>query len=123
MQLSLYKALVNSLEGEKVAAVGYFLMPEGRMVTTSGLIGDLVIPVQVDENRKDKDLIAEMRNSYAYRRNQIEHGLIELGEGEGIDALQYGKDQDEKHLVPLDTDDDGKKASNKFSSFDMFKRK
>lgn len=123
LQLSLYKALVNSLEGEKVAAVGYFLMPEGRMVTTSGLIGDLVIPVQVDENRKDKDLIAEMRNSYAYRRNQIEHGLIELGEGEGIDALQYGKDQDEKHLVPLDTDDDGKKASNKFSSFDMFKRK
>lgn len=123
LQLSLYRALVNSLEEKKVGGVGYFLMPEGRMVTTGGIEGDLVTKIEVDDNRKGSDLIQEMRNSYAYRRSQLEQGLIELGDGEGIDSLQYGKDEDTKDLVPLDTDDDGNKEANRYSNYGLFKRK
>ncbi|GAA6529379.1 hypothetical protein LPYR103PRE_13520 [Segatella asaccharophila] len=123
LQLSLYRALVNSREEKKVGGVGYFLMPEGRMATTGGIAGDLVSTIALDEDRKGKDLMTEMRNSYAYRRNQIERGLIELGEGEGVGALQYGKDETEKDLVPLDTDEDGNKATCPFSIYECFKRK
>lgn len=123
LQLSLYRALVNSLEEKKVGGVGYFLMPEGRMVTTGGIDGDLVTTIEIDDNRRGVNLIQEMRNSYSYRRTQLEHGLIELGDGEGIDSLQYGKDEDAKDLVPLDTDDDGNKAANRFSNYGLFKRK
>lgn len=123
LQLSLYRALVNSLEENKVGGVGYFLMPEGRMVTTGGIDGDLVTTIEIDDNRKGCDLIQEMRNSYAYRRTQLEQGLIELGDGEGIGSLQYGKDEVARDLVPLDADDEGNKAANRFSNYGLFKRK
>ncbi len=123
LQLSLYRALINSLEEKQVGGIGYFLMPEGRMVTTGGIGGDLVSTIEIDDERKGSHLIQEMRNSYAYRRQQLECGLIELGDGEGLEALQYGKDEIVKDLVPLDTDDNGNKAANRFSNYEIFKRK
>lgn len=123
LQLSLYRALVNSIEKKKVSAVGYFLMPEGRLFTVDGLTGENVVHVDVDPERAGKDLIAEMRNSYSYRREQIAKGLVELGDGDITDDLQYGKDCEEKDLVPFDTDDKGCKAPYKFSNYTCFKRK
>jgi len=83
----------------------------------------LVSTIEIDDDRKGSHLIQEMRNSFAYRRCQLECGLIELGDGEGLEALQYGKDEIVKDLVPLDTDDNGNKAANRFSNYEIFKRK
>ena len=98
-------------------------MPEGRLVTTGGIIGDTVTTIELDEERKNCNLIDEMRNSYSYRRKQLEQGLIEIGDGENPAVLHYGQDEDKLDLVPLDTDDDGNKIGNKFSNYDCFKRK
>jgi hypothetical protein len=123
LQLSLYRALVNERSSKHVGGVGYFLMPEGRLITTGGITGDTVTTIELDEERKDCNLIEEMRNSYSYRRSQLEQGLIEIGDGEDPAALHYGQDESKLDLVPLDTDDEGNKAGNKFSNYDCFKRK
>lgn len=123
LQLSLYRALVNERSSKPVGGVGYFLMPEGRMVTTGGIIGDTVTTIELDEERKSCNLIDEMRHSYSYRRKQLEQGLIEIGDGENPGALHYGQDESKLDLVPLDIDDEGNKARNKFSNYDCFKRK
>lgn len=123
LQLSLYRALVNERSSKQVGGVGYFLMPEGRLVTTGGIIGDTVTTIELDEERKSCNLIDEMRNSYSYRRKQLEQGLIEIGDGENPATLHYGQDEDILDLVPLDTDDNGNKIGNKFSNYDCFKRK
>lgn len=123
LQLSLYRALVNERSSKHVGCVGYFLMPEGRLVTTGGIIGDTITTIELDEDRKNCNLIDEMRHSYTYRRKQLEQGLIEIGDGENPGALHYGQDESKLDLVPLDTDDEGNKAGNKFSNYDCFKRK
>ena len=123
LQLSLYRALVNERSSKQVGGVGYFLMPEGRLVTTGGIIGDTVTTIELDEERKSCNLIDEMRHTYSYRRKQLEQGLIEIGDGENPGALHYGQAESKLDLVPLDTDDAGNKAGNKFSNYDCFKRK
>lgn len=128
LQLALYRELVNSKNRQKVMGTGYFIMPEGQLFTLDHFERtNNITTVTIDDDRKASDLIDEAKNTYAYRRKQIEQGLLENTEGLPVDDIQYTKDQEEANLMPVETiKPNGEKvvvkAPYKYSNYNSFKR-
>jgi hypothetical protein len=117
-QLELYRAMLWSETGKEVERTAYFLMPEGRLYSKESFKGSNC--TQMTSDNKD-DIVEQIKNSFSYRKEQIENGQIESGEGMNITELAYGKDTETKGLFALPTDDKGNKAANKFSDYGLFK--
>lgn len=96
LQLSVYQELIAQQLQRKVAGVGYFLLPRGKLYTTAHLIGaDVVEPQDTADNS------LRIRNSYAFRRNQITSGIIETDQPNPLTALEYGTQVESHQLFPL----------------------
>lgn len=122
IQLALYAELVRKEINPNVVAEGYFLMPRGKLYSTYDFApSDEFERVEIDENAPADSTIDMLRNSYAYRRQQITEGSIEVGEGQAVEALQYGKDMEDKHLLPLSADNSNNKYGNGFSDNGLLK--
>ena len=119
IQLAIYRALINKESREKVQRLAYFLMPEGRLYSTSSFEGEYchkIDPVSTE------DLLEKVKNSYTYRRKEIELGKIETTEATTTCEFDYVSDTEKKNLVPLKTDikRDGKgkgKELNRFTDY------
>ena len=120
LQLALYKEMVEKELGRDVAAVAYYLMPENCLYSISSFNGDHTTKLEEEENA-GKKLFLQVKNSYAYRLQQILNGEIELGEGQSTDKLKYVSDTKEENLMPLHIRD-GVKESNIFSNYKCFKK-
>lgn len=116
-QLAVYSELLGG--GDASVATAYFIMPRGRLVSCHPFRGgnvDLVTPMNAD------DIMAQLINSFRYRRKQLTSGMLEIGERHPIGELTYGKDRLDFNLFPLpEGDDPGCKAENGFSSYRLFK--
>lgn len=118
IQLSIYRDLVGKSENRLVKGTGYFLMPEGKLYTISNLNG--VETIMPDNSEYIGPMIA---NSYAYRKEQISNGYIESDLPVAISQTQYGRDTEERNLLPLNIafDQDGYKWPSIFSPYGVIK--
>jgi len=126
-QLALYSKMVQDEDRRPVAAVAYFLMPQARLYSTHEFKGPQFNVVKIEEGGSNagKDLFTQIKNSYLYRKEQIEVGKIEQAEGMDVEGVDYAKDMESKNLFPLPiegTDEEGfTKSSNIFSNIQLFK--
>lgn len=121
IQLAIYKHMIELTMKRNVAATAYFTMPYHQMFTTSErLRGDDVVIVQPTDT---SPLLPKIVNSYRFRRQQLESGLIECADGMPISETPYGEKTDELSLVPLKPDyqDSTIHAANPYSNYNCFK--
>lgn len=100
VQLTLYKELVSKEMKKKVKAVAYFLMPAAQFISYEELNGVKQIVVQPE--RKNKDLLKEIQNSYEYRKDEVFKGNLEEATSWTEDKILYEKKRDEEERMPLD---------------------
>lgn len=107
IQLELYKETLKLHygEGAKIAGVAYYLFPKMTLYTVDFPESDHIHHLQrktEDENRK---LLNEIRNSYVYRRSELDRGEIEESELTEIDEIAYSlANNKDKPLFPLEPD-------------------
>ena len=101
LQLELYKKALET-EGHKVSAVGYFVLPQRKFLTsdTYPKASDIVECIPGENIGVHFEMAC---NSYLYRMEQIRQGIIEDAEGQELANIQYHKDSISKKLYPLDT--------------------
>lgn len=117
-QLALYRHLLQLETGLEVRRTGYFLMPEGRLYSRETFAGFNCEKVGSED---DRDLVAEIKASYTFRREQILSGIVENSDGVPLDMTEYDKAREEKGLFPLHQDDNGAVTGNIFSDYLLFK--
>ncbi|MDD7160924.1 MAG: PD-(D/E)XK nuclease family protein [Candidatus Ornithospirochaeta sp.] len=118
IQLELYRTALEKETKRKVVAVSYVLLPSLSIFTSSNLKGrrgNITISPE-----RDKPLLDEIKNSFAFRKNEISSGRIEIGEGNPPSLLDYEKNGND--MVPLPLEDDGNKKGNFFSVYGCFKK-
>lgn len=117
-QLAVYSELLKDT-GRSVRT-GYFLMPRGVLVTADGYFSGR--NVEVVEKNNDDDIMRQLINSFRYRRRQLLSGIVEEGEFNPLEELQYEADRLVNQLFPLPGDEDPDvKKENRFSIYRLFK--
>ncbi len=132
MQLALYKGLVHKATGKHAKAAAYILLPEVKVITADDLKG-AIFKTAVDADRAG-NLLAEMANSYDFRKAQILDGIVEDGEGMIFTyngkienpPIDYVAKMEEQDLVPMDLEIHSKnktwnKEPNSYSNYSIFK--
>ena len=114
IQLELYReAVKQTYAGKDVAAVGYYMMPRKQLITSDydEISGSKLIK-HVDSGNVTTPLIQQIRNSYAFRMEEIRRGHIE--EAETMDVMNteggYYKAQEDEKLCPLSVELKDKKT-------------
>ena len=122
VQLALYEHLVALETEQKVVATAYFTMPQHKLYTTSNRIKEGANVEHITPENND-DLLLKIKNSYKFRREQIQNGIIENAEGIEMQNIPYAMQQKELNLVPLSPDynDESIHAANGFSNYSCFK--
>lgn len=102
VQLALYSALIKQSENKDVKAAAYVLLPKATIITPGeNLKGNNVIPIN---DAKDMENVFEtVRNSYKYRMNQLEKGILEIADG--LADFDYFNDTEKENLVPIETEE------------------
>ena len=123
IQLELYKYLTKEVAQSNAKAVAYVILPDVTLVSDKNFIGDNTIKVLVDN--ADEELLPKVKNSYRYRRSQIESGFVEEATGFTPDMIAYARDTEKENLIPLDFGDKKAlaKAPKAFAQYDFFKQK
>lgn len=117
-QLAVYSELLK--EKGKNVRTAYFLMPRGIIVTADNYFSGRNVVVVDKEN--DDDIMRQLINSFRYRRSQLLSGMVEEGEFNLIEELQYEADRAANNLFPLPGDEDSDvKKENRFSIYRLFK--
>ncbi len=132
MQLALYKGLVHKATGKQAKAAAYVLLPEVKVITADNLKG-AIFSTAVKKERAG-NLLAEMANSYDFRKAQILDGIVEDGEGmvftysDTIEnsPLDYVARMEKEKLVPMDLEIHTRlktwaKKGNQYSNYSIFK--
>lgn len=118
IQLELYRTALEKETNKKVVVVSYVLLPSLSIFTSSDLKGRRGT-ISISPER-DKPLLDEIKNSFAFRKNEISSGRIEIGDGKSQSLLDYAKNQND--MVPLPLDEEGNKKGNRFSDYECFKK-
>ena len=97
MQLEFYSqaATIHYQKQDKKAEIvgtAYYLFPMCKLFTTVFPQSDHVVKVEVDYEAEKRDLFEEIKNSYVYRRNELNSGKVEDSELCAIADLPYTKD-------------------------------
>ncbi len=121
IQLALYQQILTNVDHKRVSRKGYFLMPLGKLYSLDDFAGPNCEKIETDS---DADVIKQVVNSFHYRKQQIDSGVIELGEGQDVADLEYERDTERLNLLPLKTrkkkDGTQTKAVNKYSQYGTF---
>lgn len=109
VQLALYKELVEKETKRKVKAVAYYLLPLAQFASTAYLKGEMDFNhVLANSDRASKDIIAEIQNSYEYRKDEILSGKLEENAGWEEPDISYEQKRDDLGLLPMDYYEDSK---------------
>jgi hypothetical protein len=103
---------------KEVKRTAYFLMPEGHLYSKEnfeGLNCTRLQPANCD------NIVEQLRQSFFYRKLQLEKGNVEVSEGMPQEDVGYCKETDTKKLFPLPVDDKGCVSENMFSKYQLFK--
>jgi hypothetical protein len=79
-------------ENAKVVGTAYYLFPMCKLFTTVFAESDHIVKVKVDYEADNRELFEEIKNSYIYRRNELNNGKVEDSELCAIADLPYTKD-------------------------------
>ena len=98
MQLEFYSqaATIHYQEQDKRAKIvgtAYYLFPMCKLFTTVFPKSDHIVKVEVDSEADKRKLFEEIKNSYNYRRNELNNGKVEDSELCAIAELPYDKDK------------------------------
>jgi len=118
-QLELYRAMLSREQRDTVERTAYFLMPEGHLYSKERFEGVHCTQLRADN---DNDIVEELRQSFFYRKQQMDGGQVEISEGFPLSMLDYYNDTQGKHLFPLESDGTGMVKSNIFSNYQLFKK-
>lgn len=105
IQLELYREAVKQMyTGKDVAAVGYYMMPRKQLITSDydEISGSKLIK-HVDPANIIVPLMQQIKNSYAFRMDEIRRGHIEEAETVDIKDIDncYHAKEEEQGLCPL----------------------
>jgi hypothetical protein len=117
IQLELYRTMLSDEKRDCVEKVAYFLMPESHLYSLEHFDG--LNCTQLQPANRD-NIVEQLKNSFRYRKNQIDNGTIEIGEGFDCDTLDYYNDTEVCSLFPLSIKD-GQQKINNFSNYQLFK--
>ncbi|MBQ5382889.1 MAG: hypothetical protein IIU46_00395 [Treponema sp.] len=121
IQLELYRHICKNLAGAEAKSVAYVILPEVAVISARKFNGENTYRVSVEN--MDEDVLAKIRNSYAYRRKQISEGFIEEATGFPPELIDYQNDCESENLMPLQFD--GKKNPKKipkpYPEYEFFK--
>lgn len=117
VQLALYRHILATETGRDVKHTAYFLMPRGRLYSTMPFKGKNCEKIACSNTN---DIVEQVVNSFRYRKEQIENGIIEMGEGQPASGLSYFKDTMSKNLFPLEMKDSDTKDFNIFTQYSSF---
>lgn len=107
IQLELYKESLKLHygEGSKIAGVAYYLFPKMTLYTVDFPDSDHIYHIQRKTEDDNRTLLDEINNSYVYRRNELNKGMIEESEMTEISEIAYKKaDTENSPLFPLEPD-------------------
>ena len=119
IQLELYRVMLSGEKRDNVERTAYFLMPEGHLYSKEHFDGIHCTQLQ---SENDANIIEQLRQSFFYRKKQLDEGTVEVGEGFPLNMLDYYNDTEEKNLFPLSKDDTGAEKENIFSNYKLFKQ-
>ena len=117
-QLELYRTMLGAEKKDMVERTAYFLMPEGHLYSKESFAGlhcTQLQPVNHD------NIVEQLRQSFLYRKKQLDSGLVEVGSGFPLSMLDYYNDTESMNLFPLKDDGAGSQQPNIFSNYNLFK--
>lgn len=117
-QLELYRTMLSEEKHDVVQRTAYFLMPEGHLYSKEFFKGPHCTQMESENN---DNIVEQLRNSFFYRKKQLDEGCVEVGEAFPLSALDYYNDTEEKNLFPLSKDETGSVKTNIFSNYRLFK--
>ena len=117
IQLELYRTMLSAEKRDAVERVAYFLMPESHLYSLEQFNGLHCTQMQPANN---DNIVEQLKNSFFYRKKQIDSGQIEVGEGFPCSMLDYFNDTEKEALFPLNIKD-GQQEANLFSNYTLFK--
>lgn len=118
-QLELYRVMLGAEKRDMVERTAYFLMPEGHLYSKEHFNGDHCTHLRAENN---DNIVEQLRQSFFYRKKQLDEGKVEVGEAFLVSRLDYYNDTAEKNLFPLSTGDTGFEKENIFSNYKLFKQ-
>ncbi len=118
-QLELYRAMLGAEKRDSVERTAYFLMPEGHLYSKEHFEG--LHCTQLQSENQD-NIVEQLRQSFFYRKQQLDGGKVEVGEAFPLSMLDYCNDTEEKNLFPLKANDTGNEETNIFSNYNLFKQ-
>lgn len=107
IQLELYKEALKLHygKGSKIAGVAYYLFPKMTLYTVDFPDSNHIYHIQRKTEDDNRTLLDEINNSYVYRRNELNKGVIEESEMTEISEIAYKKaDTENSPLFPLEPD-------------------
>jgi hypothetical protein len=119
IQLELYRTMLSAEKRDSVERTAYFLMPEGHLYSKEHFDGIHCTQLQAENNA---NIVEQLRQSFFYRKKQLDEGRVEVGEAFPVSMLDYFNDTADKNLFPLSTDDTGAEKENIFSNYKLFKQ-
>lgn len=119
LQLAIYQDLLQKSAQLGKARTAYFILPKGVLLTADGFVGE---HVQVLRPELNGDLIAQAVNSYAYRREQINSGVIETSYERPLEDIDYHRDTVAHQLFPMEVSNAELKKENYYSNYKCFNK-
>jgi hypothetical protein len=100
LQLAIYSRLFHP-EGRH-CATSYFIIREGRMLTTCSdfFKGAIVLSEEQNFSETYSHLLQRMQNTIKFRRSELAKGKIEVGDNACIEDLNLFKNNGEEYLLP-----------------------
>ena len=102
IQLELYRKAAMKHYGSNIAGVAYYLFPTMTMYTSDFPESDYIRRIKVKTEAAARNLFEEIKNSYKYRREELDLGFLEDSEMNSIEELEYTKAGSTTPLYPLD---------------------
>ena len=118
IQLELYRNMYGTEKRDVVERTAYFLMPEAHVHSKEHFEG-LHCTQLTPENHDN--IVEQLRQSFFYRKRQLDEGNVEVGKAFPASMLDYYNDSEENNLFPLNIDDTGYQVDNIFSNYGLFK--
>ena len=118
VQLEFYRAMLGKEKRDSVERTAYFLMPEGHLYSKEHFNGTHCTQVQPKNN---DNIVEQIRQSFFYRKRQLDEGKVEVGEGCPLSELDYYNDTEKEGLFPLSDNGSGQEKDNIFSNYRLFK--
>lgn len=118
IQLELYRYMLSAETRDNVERTAYFLMPEAHLYSKEKFEGNHCTRLKPINN---DNIVEQLRQAFFYRKEMLDAGRVEIGEGRAVERLEYTEAQQQNNLFALKSDKDGLQEVNRFSNYKLFK--